>query len=87
MAIRIGFVALVLCLAACNGDEPPPSSTQAGSAQGRWIGTGGPCEDLDMLQQNDEARENIGFVTCSNAGLTFSGDLRCERDYIEVMCR
>ena len=86
MAFRIAFVPLLLTLTACNGDQPTSAST-ADNPQGRWIGTGGPCEDMDMLKQNEDARESVGMMTCGNAGLTFNGELRCERNYIEVFCR
>lgn len=72
-------VVWMLGLAACGDDS------DSGGAATQWLSTGGPCDDLAGL--SDQQKEDVGFVFCSNAGRTFTGQLRCERDYIEAQCR
>jgi len=78
------IVALTLCIAACGNDSKP--AAQAEGAM-KWLSTGGPCEDLERIKNDHESKENLGLVFCGNAGHTFTGELRCERDLIEVQCR
>ena len=77
--------ALAFCTAACGNDSKPAAPKAEENV--KWISTGGPCDDLERVQNDHEAKENVGFVFCSNAGHTFTGELRCERDLIEVQCR
>jgi hypothetical protein len=85
---RIAALAvLTLATAACDGDEPKAASSTKSEESVRWISTGGDCEDMDRVKNDKEAKENLGFIFCGNAGHTFTGELRCERDYIEVQCR
>jgi hypothetical protein len=83
MKLSIFLIAVMLAMAACGGgdsnDEPDASTS--------WLSTGGPCEELEEIKNNAESRENIGLMFCGNAGRTFTGELRCERDFIEVECR
>jgi hypothetical protein len=74
----------MLGLAACGDDSGSSAAAQAGGAM-QWLSTGGPCEDLPGL--SPQQKEDAGLVFCSNAGRTFTGQMRCERDYIEVQCR
>jgi hypothetical protein len=86
-AILKSSVAVVwmLGLAACGDDAGSGAAAQEGGAAMQWLSTGGPCDDLAGLSA--QQKEDVGFVFCSNAGKTFTGQLRCERDYIEVQCR
>jgi hypothetical protein len=90
-ALARGFViaCIVLSTGACNGNDektaPAPSTTVEGQAT--WLGTGGPCEDLPGVEADKEMKENLGQVYCGNAGKTFTGEMRCARDFIEVSCR
>ena len=77
-------VVWILGLAAC-GDDSDSSAAAGGGGAMQWLSTGGPCEDLAGL--SNQQKEDVGFVFCSNAGRTFTGQLRCERDYIEAQCR
>lgn len=79
------IVALTLCTAACGGDSKPAATK--GEENMKWLSTGGECADLERIQNDKESKENLGFVFCGNAGHTFTGELRCERDLIEVQCR
>jgi hypothetical protein len=83
------IVSLVLAAAACDGGEPKGNSaaSNGGDSNVKWLSTGGSCEDLEDIKNNKEHRENLGFLFCGNAGHTFTGELRCEREYIEVQCR
>jgi hypothetical protein len=83
MQRSIFLIAVTLIMAACGGGD----SNDKSSASTSWISTGGPCEELEEVKNNAESRENVGLVFCGNAGKTFTGELRCERDYIEVECR
>ncbi len=78
-------VVLMLGLVACGDDSDSSAAAQGGSAAMQWLSTGGPCEDLAGL--SEQQKEDVGFVFCSNAGRTFTGQLRCERNYIEAQCR
>ena len=82
------IAAMFTSLAAC-GDEKDekPASTTTVEGQATWLGTGGPCEEIERLQADKDARENIGAMFCGNAGKTFTGEVRCARDFIEVSCR
>lgn len=85
-AVLVRSVAVISMfgLAACGDGASAPVS-QGSAAAGQWLSTGGPCEDLAGLSA--QQKEDVGFVFCSNAGRTFTGELRCERNYIEAQCR
>jgi len=88
--VRVFFISCLLVgSAACNGEEEKPKAESSTTVEGQatWLGTGGPCEDLEQVQADQEAKENVGLVFCGNAGKTFTGELRCERNFIEVSCR
>lgn len=78
------ILALTFCIAACGNDSKPAAQ---GEEAMKWLSTGGPCEELERIQNDKESKENLGLVFCGNAGHTFTGELRCERDLIEVQCR
>lgn len=75
----------MLGLAACGDDSGSSASAQEGGGAMQWLSTGGPCDDLPGL--SPQQKEDVGLVFCGNAGRTFTGQMRCERDYIEVQCR
>lgn len=79
------IVALTLCTAACGGDSKPAATK--GEETMKWLSIGLGCDELERIQNDPESKENVGLVFCSNAGHTFTGELRCERDLIEVQCR
>jgi hypothetical protein len=72
---------------ACGGDDEKKSGGGSGDAAIQWLGTGGPCSDLKEVEADKQAKEQMGFMICNNAHKTFTGDMRCERDLIEVACR
>ena len=80
MQRSIFLIAVTLAMAACSGGSNDEPSTS-------WLSTGGPCEELEEIENNSEAKEGIGLMFCGNAGRTFTGELRCERNLIEVECR
>jgi hypothetical protein len=82
------IAAMFTGLAAC-GDEEPKASAPSATVEGQatWLGTGGPCEELARVEADKDAKENLGQVFCGNAGKTFTGEMRCARDFIEVSCR
>lgn len=87
------FVALALftlTIAACNGDEPkapaPEASTGDGGAS-KWLSTGGSCDEMANIEANPTGKENLGLMLCGNAGHSFTGELRCARNFVEVGCR
>jgi ABC-type glycerol-3-phosphate transport system substrate-binding protein len=87
---RVAVLAvLMLGATACGGDDPKAGSAASkGSEENiQWISTGGPCDEFEELIKNKENKENLGFVFCGNAGHTFTGELRCERELVEVKCR
>ncbi len=85
---RVAALALLmLTTAACNGDEPTAASGAKSDENMKWLSAGVDCGEMERIQADKEARENVGLMLCGNAGHTFTGEVRCERDYIEVQCR
>jgi hypothetical protein len=81
MQRSIYLIAVTLAMAACSGGDSNDKPSTS------WLSTGGPCEELEGIENNPEAKEGVGLMFCGNAGRTFTGELRCERDFIEVECR
>ena len=92
MGIRMSrlvlLASLIFAVTACGDDsESNSNSSSGGDDKVKWLSTGGPCDDLEMVRNNKDMKENTGFLFCGNAGHTFTGELRCERDFMEVQCR
>lgn len=87
MQRSIFLIVVMLAMAACNGGDSNDEPNTNTSTSTSWLSTGGPCEELEEVRNNPDSKENLGLVFCGNAGRTFTGELRCERDFIEVECR
>ncbi len=82
------IAAVFTSFAACGGEDPAQSaSSTTVEGQATWHGTGGPCSELAEVEADKQMKENVGAMTCAQAGKTFNGELRCARDFIEVGCR
>ena len=85
------IVCVFTAATACGGGDEKKSGGGSGGGSGdaaiQWLGTGGPCSDLQEMEADKQAKEQMGFIICNTAHKTFTGDMRCERDFIEVACR
>lgn len=86
---RVFLLACVFAAVGACGDDKDKGGSGGGSGDAavQWLGTGGPCSDLPEVEADKQAKEQMGFMICNTAHKTFTGDMRCERDLIEVACR
>ena len=82
------LTSLIVAITACGDGSKSGSGSSKGSDDNvQWLSAGVACDDLERIKSDKDAKENVGLMLCGNAGHTFTGELRCERDFIEVECR
>lgn len=85
---HVMLLLITVSLAGCDSDDATPAGGNASDAAAvQWISVGVGCEELAELEGNPDGKENVGLMMCSNAHKSFTGELRCERNYVEVACR
>ena len=85
-----GVAALAVSLLSACGDEAPSSqASSAAKSDGRWVATMSECPgaDWDDMQNDPKTMRFFANSECGPAGLSYTGEFRCEQGFVEVQCR